>query len=410
MKDRAPLLATAVLGTGMLASCGQETPPPFDMPELQTMNVACMNVEGINPYTEDGCAQVAKEVEAGLKLIHDQTAGRLSVPKVTHKLYNEKVNIQDARGIRCTDFAAENVDPEPMKDLMHAVANAAIRQEASIDLKSTGMYVAVNAPIQLCNDKPVIGPKPTEKKPKPQAERCPTKEAKNAQTLEIGRALSELGKPIIFSFTEITAPRYSEKKKFTHEYLHLGHGQRQMGHEYALCNTDADTVPSKIGPSEPSLSLSDRSPEASIMSPIAGSELYVAMPQQLLLGAIQPSRVEKIRSTTTLKLVDTKDAGTAIAELPLTNRTIKKLVKTNLNKRAGLTEADYNLSIAKIPGQEEIGIYAAPMANEKRQSTPFLFLLKRLAKGEQFQLSGDVELDVKAAGPDGITVTIKPEQ
>lgn len=403
MRERAPFTAAVLLSASALTSCGSEAAPPapFSMPEITSMNVACMNVEGFEPYTSESCAAVQQDVEAGLQLVSDLTNGKIPLPKLSYKVHPDVIAIEDAKDVRCTNFRAENLNPAPLQDMIMTIAKTAMQQETNIDFSDEGLFIAVNAPTEICRKPQPLGPSQT---PPAATEQCPPLSTSKRPAFEGGRALLELKKPVIFSFTE-PHERKREAREVAHERLHLGRGNFQLGHEYAICNREGATIPSFIGQRSSSLDIDSTSQGLSIMS-ATGNGSYLSMPNQLFMGTIEPHRVESITRSKNLTFHDTTGDGLAVAQLPISNKTVKNLIATRVAHQ-NLGPNDYTFYLAKIPDRAEMGIYAAPSVNKPQNEVPATFLIKRMGRGEQLIVDGDLEARVLEATDQSVTVDLR---
>src|SRR5689334_16744223 len=87
----------------LMAGCSSEA-EPMNMPKLEEMQVACVNVEGFPEYSQAGCDEAAKKVEAGFDLLSTLTNGQMKKVKVTTKMYPEIIKVDDAVERRCVNF------------------------------------------------------------------------------------------------------------------------------------------------------------------------------------------------------------------------------------------------------------------------------------------------------------------
>lgn len=384
-------IAMGLLTTGaLLAGCSESAPPidisrpPINISTLESISVACMNVNGFEPYTDARCAEVAANVEAGLKLMSTMTDGKIRPAKVSHKIHPETIDVSKARNKRCTNLNADKPDYDGINDLVFTVAKAAMKED--VDFSKTGLFVSVNAPASICSNKgPIVGPS-QEKKP---TEQCPAGAAAKVPSYGAARALSELKKPVIFGFGELEKPE-REAKKTAHEIVHLF----KVGHESVLCSNKDAVMPSVIQENDADLGTDSRSSKASLMGR-EGQSSYLAVPHQQQMGLLQDRQIETVKSGQ-VSLVDPSLNGSAIMQLPLKNKAIKKLISAQLVKDDPRPD-EYGISLAKIPGHDEIGVYASPLPGKDTGSMPPLFLLDRLRAGEQLTVEGDIQLKVLSA-------------
>lgn len=366
------------------------------MPELETVEVACVSVSSLPAFTQETCAQLAENVEQGLEEFSELTGGAVEPPHVRHRLLPGAVQIDDAREIRCINYNDANpTQVGRITAMVHATTNAVL-EHVRIDLGQTGLFVAVNATPDLCRKEPPLN----------LTERCADTESKKAYLG--GRALHHAMKgPVVFIFASPGQPQL-ELSLTRHERGHLGIRTTRLGHDFALCNNDGDKLPSRIEREDTGLSVDIRARKASIMGYSAyAPNLYIAPPHLAHLGLIEQDRIITPTRSGEITLSDIHQAGPAVLRLKLVNSAIKKAIASEVAK-VGLSVDDYLLCIGKIPGIAEAGIYATPTPGKLRNNEHApIFLVQRVGVGGEIDIVDGPKVKTIGGNKDAVTIDLQ---
>lgn len=408
MYERRMALVGAALSANMLATACTGSPSesgpaewqPAPLPDVNTLQVACMEVPNIRPFTDKSCRQLAATVEAGLRDFDAQTAHKLKVPHVVPQLYPGVLDIPQKNVLpdRCVNLRTPTeADVQRLNGLTDSIVDATIKR-TGVNLQETGLYVAANIPDSRCPPSPA-GPRMPRA---PATEQCPRRGVDDAEpSYADGRALLERNERIIFSFTS-TTEKYAMLTA-AHEWAHLGRKAIRLGHEYGLCTTKADQLPTVIGKNEAGLSTDLYMARGSLMS--YGNETYIAPPQLAYLGVIARNQVLASPVSGEFALHDAGQEGTSILQLPLSNEAIKRVIADQLTKD-NPTVDQYKLWIGKLLGRSELGVYAAPQFGAEQKHPP-VFLLDILRSGQRFTIEGGATLTVGASNERTATISLQ---
>lgn len=387
--------APTVLLAVFLSASGPES--EFEvMPELEKVDVACVNVSDLPAFTQETCAQLADNVEQGLEEFSELTGEAVEPPQVRPRLLSGLVQIDEAREIRCINY--NNATPaqvDRITAMVNSTTNFALEQ-IRIDPSQTGLVVAANAAPGLCRKEPPLN----------LTERCPGTESKKA--FLGGRALHHVIKmPAVFIFA---SPGQSalELSLTRHERGHLGIGTARLGHDYALCNRDGDRLPSRIEREHAGLGVDIRARKASIMGYSAyAPDLYIAPPHLAHLGLIKEDRAITPEESGKITLSDIHQTEPAVLQLELTNSAIKEAIAPEVAK-ADLSVDDYVLCIGKITGSDEAGVYAAPTPENLRsnENAPIL-LVQRVGVGEEIDIVDGPKVKTISGNENAVTIDLQ---
>lgn len=386
----------AMLSANILAGCSSAPAPeagPPNYPDIETMHVACVDVSGLPPFTEESCAQLATQVEAGMRLFSKATNDIIKPPRVTHQYYPEDIIIQDAAAKRCIPIGDKttNEDFKRLNTFNEDIVNGALKY-IKVDNRM-GLYVGVNSSVSLCGKDP--NATPPQALPNKRTEHCPQK-SEVPTSYPGGFAMRQYNKPVIFSFAELP-PTKELVISDAHERGHLGRGQVRLGHEFILCNTGGDTIPSFIGKNMGGLALDQTSWKGSIMS-YGGASEYITPPQLAYLDVMKSDQILSSPNSGTFTLRSVEQRGPAAIRLPLSSPAIKKVIEPQIFPGSKVSANDYDIWLAKMPETAAVGVYAAP-ATDKNKAAPLTFLLDTIEPSQELTIEGDVKIsNVQVSG------------